>query len=516
VPRIRRSFQVIWRRFAEPNHTFSQFTAISELGSIPGSSTDSTAQTKLNTKPVSTIGWRTSADKVGLNPTAVGVFPDGSCAWWTLSSRGSAARADESVSTVTRTRRERSRRDEVLTTAASLISAKGLGTSMLDIANASGMLSGSLYYHFPSRDALLTELLRRYHADLNTVAEEALAILDEPTTRPGFNQIEGVGAAIAQCAVNHRAAIQISMYETPSSDDGFNEWARRRPTLMLDALYQILRGARWTGYMRSDVDLRVLADRICQTMLEVGLEVVRHHAQTRDVARLLCRIILTGLATTPPSDVELDGSAAFAAAEVAIAGWTDDAASQDRAAQIRAAARAEFGRSGYESTTLRDIAAAAGVTHGTVLRLVGSKEHLLEAIMAKFADKIDAGARAVLRSEASVVEKLDALSWININALDRFTDEFRIQLAWMRRTPQDTPASGAIAGRLRKTESLLLQGIRSGELNSGDAPHDMLARCVNCLTWIPETILRDVGRRAALIQVRDTLVRGSAIPVAAK
>jgi AcrR family transcriptional regulator len=72
---------------------------------------------------------------------------------------------------------DRSRREEVLETASSLIAAKGLGTSMQDIAHASGMLSGSLYYHFASQEALLTELLRRYHADLNKVPDEALATL---------------------------------------------------------------------------------------------------------------------------------------------------------------------------------------------------------------------------------------------------------------------------------------------------------------------------------------------------
>ena len=34
--------------------------------------------------------------------------------------------------------------------------------------------------------------------------------------------------------------------------------------------------------------------------------------------------------------------------------------------------------------------------------------------------------------DSTTVEKLDALSWLNINALDQFPDEFRIQLAWLR------------------------------------------------------------------------------------
>ena len=40
------------------------------------------------------------------------------------------------------------------------------------------------------------------------------------------------------------------------------------------------------------------------------------------------------------------------------------------------------------------------------------------------------------------LEKLDAMSWIHTNVLDRFGDEFRIQLAWMRQSPPDTPSPG--------------------------------------------------------------------------
>jgi hypothetical protein len=36
----------------------------------------------------------------------------------------------------------------------------------------------------------------------------------------------------------------------------------------------------------------------------------------------------------------------------------------------------------------------------------------------------------------------------------------------------------------------------------------MLARCVIDVLWIPESILRSAGRRAALIHARDTVLRG--------
>ena len=291
------------------------------------------------------------------------------------------------------------RRAEILETAASLIATSGLRTSMHDIADAAGIQTGSLYHHFESKEALLVELLRRYHDDLDRVADHALQRLDDPSSRPGFTQIAALGTAIAQCAVAHRAAIQISMYETPSSNPDLITWTQRRPAAVLEAMYQTLRAGRWAGYIRSDVDLRILADRVSQTMLQVGLDVVRHNAATERVATLLCRLMMEGLAVDRPSDTELGQSAAFVAADRAIQSWTNEVEPDDKAAHIRAVARAEFGRRGYEGTTVRDIAAAAGIGHGTVFRLIGSKDELLSSIMGTFGEKTEEGSREVLRSK---------------------------------------------------------------------------------------------------------------------
>ena len=405
------------------------------------------------------------------------------------------------------------RRTEVLEIAASLIATSGLRTSMHEIADAAGIQTGSLYHHFESKEALLTELLRRYHTDLDRIAKHALDTLDDPGTRPGFGRIADLGIAIARCAVAHRAAIQISLYEAPSSNAELVAWSQRRPTAILEAMYQTLRAARWSGYIRSDVDLRVLADRIRQTMVQVGLDVVRRSASAEQLATLLCRIMLEGLSAGHPTDSELDGSAAFIAADMAIQTWHDDSEADDRAAHIRSVARTEFGRRGYEGTSVRDIAAAAGLGHGTLFRLIGSKEALLASIMGSFNEKVDEGSRHVIRSKASPIEKLDALSWVDTNALDRFGDEFRIQLAWMRQIPPDTPnPSIQFPKRLRQIKSLLAAGIQSGDIKIDDAPIEMLARCIIVLKWIPANILQQLGTRAALIHVRDTMLRGVVEP----
>jgi AcrR family transcriptional regulator len=405
------------------------------------------------------------------------------------------------------------RRTEILQTAASLIASSGLRTSLQEIADAAGILPGSLYHHFESKEAILVELVRRYYADLDRIGEIAHEQLDQADSRSVADKIVELGSAIARCAVQHRAALQMSFYEAPSANPELVELLQNPPTAVQQAMLQTLRAGRWSGFIRSDIDLPTLADRICQTMMHVGLDIIRHTGAADQTAVVMCRIMLHGLASRDYRDRELNDSSAFAAAEAAIKTWTEDESDgNDKAAHVRSVARAEFGKKGYEVTTIRDIAAAAGLGTGTVYRVIGSKDELLASIMESFGQKAGGGFASVLRTDATPVEKLDALSWVNINALDQFPDEWKIQLAWMRQSPPDTPNPGlAFTMRLRQLRTLLSDGIESGDIRIEGAPSlSMLARYVMDVLWVPENIVRAQGKDAALVNARDTLVRGAA------
>ncbi|CAM4402937.1 HTH-type transcriptional repressor KstR2 [Mycobacterium basiliense] len=406
------------------------------------------------------------------------------------------------------------RRTEILQTAASLIASSGLRTSLQEIADAAGILPGSLYHHFESKEAILIELIRRYQQDLERIGHGWQEKLDQPDSRPVSEKINELGTAIAHCAVQHRAALQMSFYEGPSADPELMQLTRQRPLAIQEAMLQTLRAARWSGYIKPQIDLPTLADRICQTMLQVGLDVMRRNASTEQVSGLMCRIILEGLATREPLDGQLDPSPALAAANKVIETWTEDQQAEpgDKAAHVLAIARMEFGRRGYEATTIRDIASAAGLGTGTVYRVIGSKDELLASIMRSFGQKVEAGWVSVLRSTGTPIEKLDALSWVNINALDQFSDEFRIQLAWMRQSPPDTPNPGWLySARLRQMKSLLSEGLQSDDIRIEPPSITMLARCIIGLQWIPENILHAIGTRPALLHARDTVLRGAAV-----
>lgn len=70
-----------------------------------------------------------------------------------------------------------SRRDEILTAAARVIAERGIKQATVrDIGDAAGILSGSLYYHFESKDQIVLELLQ---PSMELTHASAQAICDE-------------------------------------------------------------------------------------------------------------------------------------------------------------------------------------------------------------------------------------------------------------------------------------------------------------------------------------------------
>ena len=62
-----------------------------------------------------------------------------------------------------RTSTSSARRDELLSTAGRLFAENGLrSTTVRDIADAAGILSGSLYHHFDSKESMVDEILRGF------------------------------------------------------------------------------------------------------------------------------------------------------------------------------------------------------------------------------------------------------------------------------------------------------------------------------------------------------------------
>ena len=403
------------------------------------------------------------------------------------------------------------RREEILETAAAMFASSGLRTSLREIADRCGILPGSLYHHFDSKEAIIVELVRRYRDELDHVAKEAFDALHEPDQRPVEERVIELGRAIAACAVRHRAALLLTLYEPPTgAGEELVDLARQAPTAIDAAMAEILQAGLTAGGLRSGIDLTLLAERICQSMLHVGVGVFhRSHAQQLPAQK--CRVLLHGMAVKVPSKAALDRSAAIQAARAVIASW-DAPRDDDRVAHLRAVARAEFGRRGFEATTMRDIAKASGMSTGTVYRMFGSKDDLLVDIMQTYSENVAAAWDEVAQSSSSPLEQLDALMWLNINVLTRFSEEFKIQLAWLRQSPPSSVDLGLSFGRqLRQLQDLLAAGEQAGELHVEGGSLLSRTRSLYELILTPENVILHAGPRGAHTLARDTVLRGAMV-----
>lgn len=76
------------------------------------------------------------------------------------------------------------RREAILARAAELFAAKGIAaTNVREIADGVGILSGSLYHHFDSKQAIVEEILTSYLEDLKKSYAAVLADHTEPRDR---------------------------------------------------------------------------------------------------------------------------------------------------------------------------------------------------------------------------------------------------------------------------------------------------------------------------------------------
>ena len=404
------------------------------------------------------------------------------------------------------------RRSEILATAAHLFATAGLRVSFQEIAEASGILAGSLYHHFDSKDAIVAELISLYHADLDALADETPSDANSAAGQPELERVAGFAEAIVRCATRHRAALLQTLYIAPAGAEPVAEpGAAFTPRRIVEAMCAILQAAQASGYVRADIDLTGLSAQLCESMFNFAVGTMHLKPEAADIPRTKCRMLLEGLAVDAPGNAQLDQSPAFRIAQNVIASW-ETPADDSQLAALKQAARREFSRRSFEAATVRDIAAAAQMSTSALYRLVGSKDKLLEAIMTPFIEAVSESWDLLIGSPSSSIEKLDALIWVNINLLDRFSEEFKVQLAWLREAPPQPWADfSGFAKRLAQLKDLLEAGAREGAFRSFGPSLDLPAHCLLELSWIPRTIMQAHGRPAALAQARQTLLRGAAV-----
>ena len=183
------------------------------------------------------------------------------------------------------------RRAELLALAASMFAQRGLrATTVRDIADAAGILSGSLYHHFDSKEAMVDEILRgfldplfeRYHAivaeqlgprkTLEAIVVASFAALD--------NDHDAV--AIYQAEARHLATQARFSYIPARLEEFRTMWhmllkdgmsgGEFRADLDVDLTYRFMRDTVWVpvGWYRPGGGLTI--DEIARQYLSIVLD----------------------------------------------------------------------------------------------------------------------------------------------------------------------------------------------------------------------------------------------------
>ncbi|WP_433497423.1 TetR/AcrR family transcriptional regulator [Sphaerimonospora sp. CA-214678] len=189
------------------------------------------------------------------------------------------------------------RRDHLVKLAAELFARKGFqATTVREIALEAGILSGSLYHHFDSKETIVDEVLRTFLEDV-TVRYRAVAG-DGRDPRSVLSEMVRVGFGTLEA---HRAAITVMQNDwnylrsLPGDRFGYLERAEEEVERMW--VEQIERGQA-TGRFRTDVDPK-LTYRMIRDTIWVTARWFRPdgHLDTGALADHFVKVLFDGLAS---------------------------------------------------------------------------------------------------------------------------------------------------------------------------------------------------------------------------
>ena len=405
------------------------------------------------------------------------------------------------------------RTDEVRQAAARLFEKQGFSaTTMNDIAEATGMLPGSLYHHFPSKEEIAVDLLTYYNQALVDLGRRAVKRVTDRAAPPE-DLVRLLVRDVLSLSFEHAAAGRLRAYEAPTV-------AKERFSTAL----AIQSTALTRAWQRTVVTLDTLPDKpqvdlglLRFTMQRLTSDSIGYYTSSLSTGQLadhLCDLLFQGLAVACPPDTELAGSPAHQAARESLRDWERAAhagAPGDRET-IVAAARALFARRGYSATTIRDVALAAGTPMATLYRRVESKEVLLHEIVGAHTSRLDLLMSAVATSGATEVEMVDALAEAYVTVSRRFSQETRIVTFGLSGREAGTTALDdyyrAAENRLQMLESTVARGLRNRSLRPHGSPLET-AMHLRAVLWIPYHEYGRSSARRAHAFLRDSLLRGA-------
>ncbi|WP_188194475.1 TetR/AcrR family transcriptional regulator [Nonomuraea sp. SYSU D8015] len=187
------------------------------------------------------------------------------------------------------------RRDHLVKLAAEIFARKGFqATTVREIANEAGILSGSLYHHFDSKETIVDEVLSTFLDDLISRYRAAVDTSADPRTvlsemvRIGFSTLEPHRAAITvmQNDWNYLRQFERFNYLVKAEDEVEQIWVSQ------------IKAGQAAGQFRSDVDPK-LTYRMIRDTIWVAVRWFRPGGRlnTGGLAEHYITVLFDGLAT---------------------------------------------------------------------------------------------------------------------------------------------------------------------------------------------------------------------------
>jgi TetR/AcrR family transcriptional regulator, cholesterol catabolism regulator len=187
------------------------------------------------------------------------------------------------------------RREQLLGIAAGLFAEKGFkNTTVRDIADAAGILSGSLYHHFDSKESMVDEILSTFQEELFGRYDELLASDVDARTK-----IERAVRLSFEAIDQHRPEVAIFQNEADylGSFDRFGYLAERHAQSR-EVWMTLLNEGVGSGALRKDLDVELVYRFIRDT---VWVAVRWYHPggplTHQDIADQYLTILLDGIST---------------------------------------------------------------------------------------------------------------------------------------------------------------------------------------------------------------------------
>ena len=385
-------------------------------------------------------------------------------------------------------------RVRVLDAAAKVFREKGyIGAPLSDIAKAAHLKAGSLYYHFPSREAMVEEVIRVGQERIEQFVRERL---DELPARASAvdrlrTAITAHGIAVLELGDYTPASIRIVPH-VPEEIRERSVTVYRRYLAEWEVLFA---NARRTRGIRSDLDLSTIRFLVLGALYSAADWYDAGRGLPGDeLSAQFAEVVLGGLAGFPRGKgswrlpIRLDTASALRTNGAGTSGQPRRTATRlrifDAAAQV-------FHEQGYVGARLTDIAAAAGLQAGSLYYHFSSREELVTELFRLAWEHTDQFVRACvgrLPQDASELDRLGvALCAQLVSSLDRGTHTSAV-VKIMPQVPDTVLQRSRIDQRsyIGYLRAILQRAAAAGELRADLDLSAALMMVLGALNWTPD------------------------------